>query len=79
MPTNDTPNFEIAFIQLQQVIDKLESSELPLDEALRLYEEGKRLSVLCANILESAQLKLTQLSESGFDAEPTDDDDELDF
>ena len=79
MPTNDTQNFEKSFSQLQQVIKKLENSELPLDEALQLYEEGKRLSVLCANILESAQLKLTQLSESGFDAEPTDDDDELDF
>jgi exodeoxyribonuclease VII small subunit len=79
MPTNDTPNFEIAFIQLQQVIEKLESSELSLDEALRLYEEGKRLSVVCADLLENAQLRLTQLSEAGSTKEATDTDDELDF
>ena len=79
MPTNDTPNFEIAFIQLQQVIEKLESSELSLDEALRLYEEGKRLSVVCAGLLENAQLRLTQLSEAGSTKEATDTDDQLDF
>jgi exodeoxyribonuclease VII small subunit len=75
MPKNDTPNFEIAFAQLQQVIEKLENSELPLDEAMKLYEEGKRLSAMCASILESAQLRLTQLSETSPTKEATDADD----
>ncbi|MGB4594619.1 MAG: exodeoxyribonuclease VII small subunit [Anaerolineaceae bacterium] len=79
MPTNDTPNFEIAFAQLQQVIEKLENSELPLDEAMRLYEEGKHLSATCASILESAQLRLTQLSEASSNKEAPDADDELNF
>ncbi len=79
MPTNDTPNFEKSFSQLQQVIQKLENSELPLDEALQLYEEGKCLSVLCASILENAQLRLTQLSETNSAKEAVSSDDEFDF
>jgi exodeoxyribonuclease VII small subunit len=79
MPTNDTPNFETAFIQLQKVIEKLENSELPLDEALRLYEEGKRLSAECASFLENARLRLTQLSETGSPKEATDADDKFDL
>lgn len=79
MPTNDTTNFEIDFAQLQRVIEKLENSELPLEEAMQLYEEGKRLSTTCASILESAQLRLTQFSEASFIREATVADDELDF
>jgi exodeoxyribonuclease VII small subunit len=79
MPTNDTQNFEKSFSQLQQLIQKLENSELPLDEALQLYEEGKRLSALCSSILENAQLRLTQLSEASTTQEEADEDDELDF
>ncbi len=62
--TEITPTFEKAFTQLQEVIAKLENADLPLEEAIKLYEEGKRLSKLCAQILESAQLRVTTLSEA---------------
>ncbi|MEL7646113.1 MAG: exodeoxyribonuclease VII small subunit [Anaerolineaceae bacterium] len=58
------PSFEAAFAELQSVINQLENTELPLEEALRLYEEGKRLSTLCASILESAQLRVSALNEA---------------
>ena len=58
------PSFESAFAQLQTIISQLEDTELPLEEALRLYEEGKRLSALCAAILESAQLRVSALNEA---------------
>lgn len=57
-------SFEAAFAELQQIITRLESSELPLEEALKLYEEGKRLSDLCAQLLEAAQLRVETLSSS---------------
>jgi exodeoxyribonuclease VII small subunit len=57
---------------LQEIIAKLESAELPLEEALRLYEEGKRLSTLCASILENAQLRVTTLGEETADETKTD-------
>ncbi|HOE34460.1 MAG: exodeoxyribonuclease VII small subunit [Chloroflexi bacterium] len=63
--TPDTqPSFETAFAELQNIITRLENTELPLEEALRLYEEGKRLSVVCASILENAQLRVSALSEA---------------
>lgn len=62
--TESTPTFEKAFSQLQEVIARLESADLPLEEAIKLYEEGKRLSKLCAQILESAQLRVSTLSEA---------------
>lgn len=56
-------NFETAFQALQEVIEKLENSELPLQDALALYERGKALSAQCAAILEKAQLRVEQVSE----------------
>jgi exodeoxyribonuclease VII small subunit len=56
-------NFEAAFQALQEVIEKLENSELPLQDALALYERGKALSSQCAAILEKAQLRVSQLGE----------------
>lgn len=70
------PSFESAFAQLQTIISQLEDTELPLEEALRLYEEGKRLSALCAAILESAQLRVTALNEAA--PTPPQPDDERD-
>lgn len=65
MPESQKPtmNFESAFTALQEVITKLENSELPLEEALRLYEEGQRLSALCTSILEAAQLRVNTIAE----------------
>lgn len=57
-----TPSFETAFAALQQIITQLENSELPLEEAIKLYEEGKRLSDTCSQLLESAQLRVETLS-----------------
>ena len=62
MTKQATPNFEAAFASLQQIITQLENSELPLEEALKLYEEGKRLSDICSQLLETAQLRVETLS-----------------
>lgn len=64
MTETQTINFEAAFAALQEIITKLESSDLPLEEALRLYEEGKKLSDQCAKLLENAQLRVSTLSKA---------------
>lgn len=66
------PSFETAFAQLQSIITQLEDTELPLEEALRLYEEGKHLTALCASILEIAQMRVSTLNESAQPNEGTD-------
>ena len=45
-------DFEKAFQQLEQIVQRLEGEELPLDESLRLFEEGIGLSRFCHQRLE---------------------------
>ena len=40
----------------------------------KLYEEGKHLASICASILENAQLRLTELSETSINAPEESDD-----
>ena len=72
MTDQPTPSFEAAFDSLQQIITQLENTELPLEEALKLYEEGKRLSDICSQLLETAQLRVETLSSTSAttDGEP---------
>jgi len=57
----DEPTFELALQQLEQIVQKLEKGELPLEESLRLYEEGIRLSRLCHGKLEEAEGRIEVL------------------
>ena len=53
--------FEEALVQLEQIVQKLEKGELPLEESLKLYEEGIRLSRLCHGKLEEAEGRIEML------------------
>ncbi len=57
----DEPTFEQAMARLGQIVDKLESGELPLEESLALFEEGVKLSKLTQGRLDQAQLKVELL------------------
>jgi len=57
--------FEAAFTQLEEIVGKLEAGDLPLDEALTLFEQGQRLAVYCSAKLDEAELKVQKLSASG--------------
>jgi exodeoxyribonuclease VII small subunit len=55
------PTFEEALLQLEQIVQKLEKGELALEESLKLYEQGIRLSRLCHGKLEEAEGKIEML------------------
>ncbi len=61
--------FEQAIKTLEEITNILESGELSLDESMKLYEKGVKLSDKCAKQLNDAELKIKQLSniESGED------------
>ena len=61
MKKTDEPTFEQALQQLESVVQKLEKGELPLEESLRLYEDGIRLSRLCHGKLEEAEGRIEML------------------
>jgi len=55
------PTFEAALLKLEQIVQRLEKGELPLEESLVLYEEGVKLSRLCHAKLEEAEGKIELL------------------
>jgi len=57
----EEPTFELALQQLEQIVQKLEKGDLPLEESLALYEDGIRLSRLCHGKLEEAEGKIAML------------------
>jgi exodeoxyribonuclease VII small subunit len=50
--------FEKSFQQLEAIVRRLESEELPLDDSLQLFEEGIRLSRFCHQRLAEVEKKI---------------------
>src|SRR6185295_20386799 len=61
LTAEETPTFEAALQKLDEIVQKLEKGELPLEQSLVLYEEGVRLSRLCHAKLEEAEGKIELL------------------
>jgi exodeoxyribonuclease VII small subunit len=57
------PTFEEALGQLESLVARLEGGDLPLEEALRTFEEGIRLARLCAARLEDAEQRVRLLAQ----------------
>lgn len=53
-----TLSYEQAFSRLETILAALEGSDLPLEQALALYEEGAALAAFCAQRLEEAELRV---------------------
>lgn len=52
------PTFEKSLTELQGVVKKLESGELPLEEALKSFENGVKHARLCQEMLSEAEKKV---------------------
>ena len=59
------PNFEVSLTKLEKIVERLETEELGLEESLRLFEEGVKVSKKCEESLKSAELKVKKLLEDG--------------
>ena len=58
-------NFEKAMEQLEQIVHDLEAGDLALEEALKKFEEGIKLSKVCSNKLEESEKKIVVLIKKG--------------
>jgi exodeoxyribonuclease VII small subunit len=56
--------YEQALAKLEETVRRLEEGNLPLDQAVALFEEGTRLARLCNEQLDAAELKVKQLVQS---------------
>jgi exodeoxyribonuclease VII small subunit len=60
--TNEkTLTFEEAMTKLEQIVEKLEEGDVPLEEAITFYKEGMELSKLCHDKLKTVEEQLTQI------------------
>ena len=57
--------FEEQLTALETVVEKLERGELSLDESVRLFEEGVRLSTACKSELDAAEGRIQVLVDQG--------------
>ena len=78
---DDTPDFEAALSELEQLVMQMEEGSLSLEESLQAFEKGIRLTRLCQNALRTAEQRVRilqeengELQESAFYPEAFDDD-----
>jgi exodeoxyribonuclease VII small subunit len=65
--------FEESLKKLESIVDQLEKGELPLEESLKLFEEGVGLSAVCKQELDAAEGKVQSLikqRDGSFKTEP---------
>ena len=71
-------DFEQALKRLENIVSTLEAGDLPLEEALKLFEEGMTLSQSCGKQLDEAERKveiLLKKSDGSFSEQPFEPED----
>lgn len=71
--------FEESMTRLEEIVNQMESGDLPLEDTLRLFKEGMRLSEYCSGALTEAQRKVEVLLKKGdgtYEKEPLDQDEQ---
>jgi len=58
-------SFEAAYAELDDIIARLERGDLPLEESVALYARGRQLAAHCQALLDSAELRVSQLNDDG--------------
>ena len=57
-------DFETSLKKLEQIVSDLENADLPLEESIKTFEEGVKLTKHWQNLLSKAELKIQKLVES---------------
>jgi exodeoxyribonuclease VII small subunit len=75
MPVDPASSFEDVLTELERRVKRLEAGEVPLEEALVLYEEGVELARACHERLELAEQRVAQLARGprGIEERPVED------
>jgi exodeoxyribonuclease VII small subunit len=61
----DDVRFEAAMERLEEIVERMESTALELDEALALYEEGVRLLRATQGVLDRSEARIRELLPDG--------------
>ena len=55
-------SFEQALAELEQIVNEMESGDLPLEDAVKKYETGIKQSRYCLDLLDKTEKKITLLT-----------------
>ena len=58
------PTFEENMQRLEQIVRAMERGEVPLEESLKLFQEGTELVRTCGKLLDEAQLQIKKIAAS---------------
>ena len=57
-------DFEKAIEELEKIVSQLEGGEVSLDESIKLFERGMKLTGICRKTLDTARQKIVTLTEA---------------
>ncbi|MBN8236582.1 exodeoxyribonuclease VII small subunit [Halobacillus kuroshimensis] len=63
-------SFEEAMNQLEEIVEKLETGEVPLEKAIQYYQEGMKLSKVCSEKLGTVEEQMQQIMNEHGNFEP---------
>lgn len=58
----DLSSFESALKRLEDIVSELEAGDIPLEESIKVFEEGNKLVTFCLSKLEAAEKQIMKLS-----------------
>ncbi len=67
MSEKERPSFEEALKRLEDVVNQLEDESISLEKSIDLYEEGIKLSKICTETLEEAELRIQKVADQHTD------------
>ena len=62
-------SYEASVSRLDEIVQQMERGDVPLEDALKLFEEGTQLVASCSKLLDEAELKVVRLTK-GADGTP---------
>ena len=65
--------FEANMQRLEQIVRAMERGDVPLDESLKLFQEGTELVRICSKLLDNAQLQVKKIM-TATDGSPVEED-----
>ena len=66
-------SFEYQLARLEQIVRAMEKGDVPLDEALKLFQEGTELVRSCGKLLDDAELEVKMVL-AGENGKPVEED-----
>lgn len=62
MPKSKSQTFEAKLDRLEKIVERLDDGSVPLEEAIKLFQEGTELAAQCGKLLDQAELEIVKLT-----------------